>query len=92
MMIKHRAENFTTISNSLLQDKKISWRAKGLLCEIISHAEDQNFTTDDLVTNSQEKDIELVFDELETARYILRRNDNILDVFENPIEKKRKRG
>lgn len=90
-MIKHR-KNYTAINNSLLQDKNISWRAKGLLCELISYAEDTNFTTDDLMTNRQEKDIGLVFDELEAAGYISRRNDNIFDVFENPIEKNGERG
>lgn len=82
-MIKHR-KNYTAINNSLLQDKNISWRAKGLLCEILSHADDEEFTTDDMLDNCKETDIESVLVELEIADYILRDDKNTINVFDEP--------
>ena len=70
--IKKRDSNFTQVSNSLLRDSKISFKAKGLFCYMFSMNENWNFTMQSIA--SQQKDgldsVKSAMDELKEYGYI----------------------
>ena len=74
LIIKSKlTENFTTIPNSVLNDPNLTWKAKGLLCKLLSNRSDwavyksqlQQFSKDGRDSTSS------AFNELIEARYIV---------------------
>lgn len=70
----NKEKNYTVISNYLLQDKNLSYRAKGLLSYMLSLPEDWNYTVRGLASLSKEgfKAIMSILRELEMNRYLVR--------------------
>jgi len=52
--IRKKTGNFTIVSNTILRDSTISFKAKGLFCYMFSMSEDWNFTIKSIAT--QQKD------------------------------------
>jgi hypothetical protein len=71
---KHREKDWTIIPNDLLQDKTLSWEARGLLCYLISRPKDWAVRKKDLENQSPvgEYAVATILKELEEARYIYR--------------------
>lgn len=77
MAIIHRklTNKFTPISNNLLADKRLSWKARGLLGYMLSMKEDWQFYTAELATHSDKDGISSVrtgIQELEKVGYLKR--------------------
>jgi hypothetical protein len=51
---KNRKNNFTQISNTLLEDSRLSWRAKGLLCYMLSRPDNWKINRTDLYRRATE--------------------------------------
>lgn len=70
--IKKKNSNFTQVSNALLRDKNISFKAKGLFCYMFSMEDNWNFTMQSIAT--QQKDgldsIKSAMDELKLFGYV----------------------
>lgn len=70
--IKKKESNFTQVSNVVLRDKRISFKAKGLFCYMYSMDEDWNFTLQSIAT--QQKDgldsVKSAMDELKQYGYV----------------------
>lgn len=67
-------ERFTTIRNSAVRDKQLSFRARGLLAWMLSHQSGRLITIDDMVAAGTDglSGIRTTLKELEAARYICR--------------------
>lgn len=68
----NKNNNYTTMSNYHLKDKRISLKAKGLLSEMLSLPDDWNYTIEGLASINKEsaKQIKLVLDELKQYQYL----------------------
>lgn len=70
--IKKKESNFTQVSNVVLRDKRISFKAKGLFCYMYSMDENWNFTLQSIAT--QQKDgldsVKSAMDELKQYDYV----------------------
>ena len=68
----HKNKNYTVMSNYHLQDKNLSFKAKGLLSYMLSLPDDWNYTINGLVANSKEgvKAIKNILKELQEYRYL----------------------
>lgn len=68
------ADTFTIISNAWLRDPMISWKAKGLLAYIASHAAGYRLTTDQIIAEGRDgRDaVRAGLAELEAAGYLRR--------------------
>ena len=70
--IKKKDSNYTQVSNIVLRDKKISFKAKGLFCYMYSMSENWNFTLQSIAT--QQKDgldsVKSAMDELKEYGYV----------------------
>jgi len=68
------ADEFTIISNAWLRDARLSWRAKGLLVYIASHAPGYRLTMEQMITEGtdQRDAVRSTLKELETAGYLVR--------------------
>lgn len=91
----NKNKNYTTISNVALRDRNLSFRAKGLLCQMLSLPEDWDYSIKGLAAISKEgeKAVRTVLAELEAAGYLVRtkvRGDSgrftsiVYDIFEEP--------
>lgn len=71
--IKKKESNFTQVSNVVLRDKRISFKAKGLFCYMYSMDENWNFTLQSIAT--QQKDgldsVKSAMDELKQYAYVI---------------------
>ena len=90
--------NYTTLSNYHFKDKRLSWKAKGLLSTMLSLPDDWDFTVEGLATLSGDgvKSTSNGLKELEEYGYLVReqhRNDKgyyaetCYNVYEQPVEK-----
>lgn len=70
--IKKRNNNFTQVSNTLLRDNRISFKAKGLFCYMFSMSEDWNFTLQSISTQQKDglESIRSAMDELKDYGYV----------------------
>ena len=68
-------ENYTTLSNYHFKDKRLSWKAKGLLSTMLSLPDDWNYTIEGLATLSDDgiKATNTGLNELEKCGYLIRR-------------------
>lgn len=75
-MGKTKKEKYTIVSNSFLQDKRLSLKAKGLLTLMLSLPEDWNYSVKGLISFCKDgKDsVNSALKELEIAGYITRKN------------------
>lgn len=91
---RKREENWTVLPNDLLQDKDLSWEARGLLCYLLSKPKDWTVRKKDLENQSPvgQYAVKTILEELQEARYVRRkktRNDKgryewITWVFDEP--------
>ena len=74
--VKHN-RNFTTIPNEILNNPKLSFRAKGVVCYLLSKPEDWHISVKQLTSSSKEgRDaIYTAFDELIEQGYMIREQD-----------------
>lgn len=91
MAIIHRrlTEKFTPISNEILADKRLSWKARGILAYMLSMKEDWQFYTTELATHSDKDGVKALrsgLKELEELGYLRRlqpkKKDGHFDSFE----------
>lgn len=55
VIIRHtRRENFTVVNNDYLQDKRLSWKAKGIITYVMSLPADWKININDLVNRSED--------------------------------------
>jgi hypothetical protein len=68
------ADNFTIISNAWLRDPRLTWKAKGLLVYIASHAAGHQLTTAQIHAAAKDgpDSVRAAIAELEAAGYLLR--------------------
>lgn len=68
-------ENYTTLSNYHFKDKRLSWKAKGLLSTMLSLPDNWNYTIEGLATLSDDgiKATNSGLNELEKCGYLIRR-------------------
>jgi len=94
---QHKKNGYTVVDNSIMMNKNISLRAKGLLIVMLSLPPDWNFTETGLVSIGIEgRDaIRSTLQELEKHKYLKRtreRGDNgrlkkiFYDIYEEPYE------
>lgn len=67
--------NYTTLSNFHFKDKRLSWKAKGLLSTMLSLPEDWNYTIEGLASLSDDgvKATNSGLAELERCGYLIRK-------------------
>lgn len=70
-------DNFTVVTNQLINDQTLSWAAKGVLCYLLSKPTDWQFFISDIVKHAActEYQVQKLIKELETAGYIKRYKD-----------------
>ena len=70
-------DNFTVVTNQLINDQTLSWAAKGVLCYLLSKPTDWQFFIGDIVKHAActEYQVQKLIKELETAGYIKRYKD-----------------
>lgn len=97
----HKSKNFTIISNGIINNRKLSWKARGILIYLLSKPDDWTVKLYDLINNSEndgEVAVKSALKELRKYGYAhLRRgmfeNDknetvfgSFYDIYETPIE------
>jgi len=101
----NKNQNYTTMSNVHLKDKRISLKAKGLLSQMLSLPEDWNYSIKGLVAINKEEEtsIKATLDELKRFKYLIvtkqlpnetssGRIEYIYDIFEKPKQEGEKQG
>ena len=70
-------DNFTVVTNQLINDQTLSWAAKGVFCYLLSKPTDWQFFIGDIVKHAActEYQVQKLIKELETAGYIKRYRD-----------------
>ncbi len=78
---KPKTRNYTTIHNSIIRDKALTWQAKGMLCYILSLPDNSIVSIDALISGAPDGHtcVSNTLNELEKAGYILRRKKNTFD-------------
>ncbi len=74
-LVTHRASNYTSVANEALRDKRLSFRARGLLVWMLSHADGYRISAARIAAEGKEgRDaIRTAMDELEAGGYLKRR-------------------
>ena len=69
-----KKQNYTVLDNGFLQDKRLSWKAKGILAYMLSMPDDWYFRMDELMKHSAdgEKSFRSGFNELKDYGYVKR--------------------
>jgi hypothetical protein len=72
-IVKAKYDKWTSVPNSMIQDKDLSWKAKGLLCYLLSLPDDWVIHKTELCNHSKDgRDATISgFDELDDAGYVL---------------------
>lgn len=72
--VHREKKNFTMIDNSIVEDKRLSAKAKGLLLYAFSRPDDWQFTVEDFLANFSDKkaSIDSGLKELEEVGYLIR--------------------
>lgn len=94
---KHTRNNFTVINNNIFMDRTLSFKAKGLLCQLLSLPDTWKFTEKGLVALSTDgmSSVRSAIKELENAKYLhrerVRGTDGLLSgtiyhIYEEPFE------
>lgn len=67
-----KTKNFTTIANDLLQDRRLSWKAKGLMAYVLSLPDDWQFSIDGLAAFAPDgrSTVETILKELKGFGYL----------------------
>lgn len=92
----HKGNNYTIIANSIFKDNLLSYKAKGLLAQMLSLPDDWNWSAKGLTTLASDGDtsVRKAIEELEKARYLVRVQQTngkgqfagyIYDVYETPF-------
>lgn len=70
-------DNFTVVTNQIINDQTLSWAAKGVFCYLLSKPTDWQFFIGDIVKHAActEYQVQKLIKELETAGYIKRYKD-----------------
>lgn len=100
MKIKRIETNFTQVSNNILKDNRLTWKAKGVFAYLYSKPDDWDFSTERMKFDSFDGREALLsgLKELETLGYLQRKRfasgkmEYVLDYnpkSENPIEAKK---
>lgn len=93
----HKSNNFSIVSNKIINDKRLSWKARGILIYLLSKPENWTVKMFDLI-NSSEKDgqvsVQNALKELKEMGYVelIRgefkndKNENVFGSFYNVYE------
>lgn len=67
-----KVQNYSVIDNTVFKDRELSWKAKGLLCYLLSLPNDWKINVEDLITRSTDgdKSTRTALNELISAGYI----------------------
>ena len=71
-----RKERFSIVNNKIIEDKQISFKARGLLIYMLSKPDDWKFYPDELANHSDKdgvKAINTALQEMESAGYLVRK-------------------
>lgn len=52
MLRVHRRTGFTQVPNEVLRDQRLSWKARGVLCYLLSHSDGYRFNRDQLAAEA----------------------------------------
>ena len=101
----NKDENYTTISNYHIKDKRISLKAKGLLTQMLSLPENWDYSIKGLIAINKENEIAIksALNELKDYRYLIitkklpdetesGRIEYVYDVYEKPKQEVQKQG
>ncbi|RRG18242.1 hypothetical protein D3P96_02845 [Weissella viridescens] len=72
---KYKKNKFTTLSNTVIEDERLSWKARGIFQYLYSKSDDWQFYTDEVVKHSQKDKMAALrtgLGELETHGYLKR--------------------
>ncbi|WP_446002493.1 conserved phage C-terminal domain-containing protein [Weissella viridescens] len=72
---KYKKSNFTTLSNTVIEDVRLSWKARGIFQYLYSKSDDWQFYTSEVVKHSTKDKMAALrtgLDELETYGYLKR--------------------
>lgn len=72
---KYKKSNFTTLSNTVIEDERLSWKARGIFQYLYSKSDDWQFYTSEVVKHSTKDKMAALrtgLDELETYGYLRR--------------------
>lgn len=91
---KNNGIKFTAISNDIFNDNRLSLKAKGLLCYMLSKPDNWQFTKENIMkeTKVKRKQLDNILEELKITGYVQINKTNgkfgrfiyEYDVFENP--------
>jgi hypothetical protein len=94
---QHKSNNFTVIPNNIFKDNRLSLKAKGLLCQLLSLPSDWEFSENGLaqITKDGRTSIRSSMQELEECGYLHRERERdekgrlkgtIYHIYEEPFQ------
>lgn len=75
-LVKNTAKNYTNISNAVIRDERLSWKARGIFIYMWSQADNWNFYVSELAKHSTDGEgaLQSGLKELEKLGYLVRRH------------------
>ncbi|MFR0771003.1 MAG: helix-turn-helix domain-containing protein [Limosilactobacillus pontis] len=75
-LIKNTDENYTNVSNQVVRDDRLSWKARGIFVYMWSQADNWNFYVSELAKHATDGEASLQsgLKELEQLGYLIRRH------------------
>lgn len=75
-LVKNTAKNYTNISNAVVRDERLSWKARGIFIYMWSQADNWNFYVSELAKHSTDGEgaLQSGLKELEKLGYLVRRH------------------